>query len=88
MITFLSILGILALLGIVASVTALFTDGYRPVPTDWKRVRERNDSRRADPPPRVSRRATPPRATRTVAPARGLALHVAAVDLQHGSRDE
>lgn len=48
MITFLSILGILALLGVVASLAAMLNDGYRPVPTDWSRVHERRDDPAVD----------------------------------------
>jgi len=65
MITFLSILGILALLGAIASLGALLTDGYRPVPTDWSRVRERRDEPELD--PIVA--PTPVAPTRTVAAA-------------------
>ena len=43
MVTFLSILGILALLGIVATLAAVLTDGYRPVPTEWNRIHDRGD---------------------------------------------
>jgi len=48
MITLLSILGILALLGIVATLAAVLNDGYRPLPTEWTRVRERGDAVAAD----------------------------------------
>ncbi|MFT4307310.1 MAG: hypothetical protein QM604_10515 [Microbacterium sp.] len=43
MIVFLSILGVLAVVGVAATVVALLTDGYGPVATDWSRVRERDD---------------------------------------------
>ncbi|WP_460773231.1 hypothetical protein [Microbacterium sp. GXF7504] len=49
MITFLSILGILALLGIVATISAMLGDGYRPAPTDWTQVHERRDEPGLDP---------------------------------------
>ncbi|MFT4210601.1 MAG: hypothetical protein QM626_01910 [Microbacterium sp.] len=43
MVVFLSILGVLALIGVAATVVAVRTDGYGSVATDWSRVRERDD---------------------------------------------